>query len=214
MSKTYKEQLSEHVEGIFKSYASPGLHICDIATGGGKSYTIGKLTCEFYPKEFDRIIILCVQNKLVDSMNREIDRFINGGHSQISPIDKMVIENNPEVIIKAVNNGSFQRLLDRICYHIGEQEHKGYKVKNLQYSFNAVRNIFNGLSSLVKTLDDNGNNEFLQGKIDESEAVLRKNVRRFFDLFRKHLEDTKQLKRLHLKLCSPASQSWKKHIRK
>lgn len=122
---TYKEQLSKHVEGIFKSYTEPGLHICDIATGGGKSYTIGKLTCEYYPNEFDRIIILCVQNKLVDSMNREIDRFINGGNSQISPINKMVIENNPEVIIKAVNNSSFQRLLDRICYHIGEQKQKG-----------------------------------------------------------------------------------------
>ena len=55
----YKEQLSRHVEGIFKGYTKPGLHICDIATGGGKSYTIGKLTCEYYPNEFDRIIILC-----------------------------------------------------------------------------------------------------------------------------------------------------------
>ena len=195
---TYKEQLSKHVEGIFKSYTEPGLHICDIATGGGKSYTIGKLTCEYYPNEFDRIIILCVQNKLVDSMNREIDRFINGGNSQISPINKMVIENNPEVIIKAVNNSSFQRLLDRICYHIGEQKQKGYKVKDLQYAYNAVKKTFEGLSSLVKTLDDNGKNEFLQGKIDEGEAVLRKTVRRFFDLFRKHLENTKQLKKATL----------------
>ena len=55
---TYKEQLSKHVEGIFKGYTEPGLHICDIATGGGKSYTIGKLTCEYYPNVFDRIIIL------------------------------------------------------------------------------------------------------------------------------------------------------------
>ena len=120
MTETYKEQLSKHVEGIFKNYTTPGLHICDIATGGGKSYTIGKLTCEYYPNEFDRIIILCVQNKLVDSMNREIDRFINGEKSIISSGDKMVIENNPEVVIKAVNSGSFQRLLDRMFYHIGE----------------------------------------------------------------------------------------------
>lgn len=47
--ETYKEELSKHVEGIFKKYVKPGLHICDIATGGGKSYTIGKLTCEYYP---------------------------------------------------------------------------------------------------------------------------------------------------------------------
>ena len=36
MAKSYKEQLSEHVEAIFKEHVSPGLHICDIATGGGK----------------------------------------------------------------------------------------------------------------------------------------------------------------------------------
>ena len=50
MDITYKEQLSRHVENIFKGYSTPGLHICDIATGGGKSYTIGKLTCEYYPE--------------------------------------------------------------------------------------------------------------------------------------------------------------------
>lgn len=59
--KTDKEKLSEYVEEIFKRYTSSGLHICDIATGGGKSYTISKLTCEYYPKEFNRIVILCVQ---------------------------------------------------------------------------------------------------------------------------------------------------------
>lgn len=63
--ETYKEELSKHVEGIFKKYVKPGLHICDIATGGGKSYTIGKLTCEYYPKHFDRIVILCVQNNII-----------------------------------------------------------------------------------------------------------------------------------------------------
>ena len=77
MSKNYKELLSKHVEDIFKEYITPGLHLCDIATGGGKSYTIGKLTCEYYPQYFDRIIILCVQNKLVSGMYKEIEKFIS-----------------------------------------------------------------------------------------------------------------------------------------
>ena len=72
-----KEELSSHVENIFKQYVHPGLYICDLATGGGKSYTIGKLTCELYPKHFERIIILCVQNKLIEGMNREIEKFID-----------------------------------------------------------------------------------------------------------------------------------------
>ena len=51
MNITYKEQLSKHVENIFMGYSKHGLHICDIATGGGKSYTIGKLTCQYYPEK-------------------------------------------------------------------------------------------------------------------------------------------------------------------
>lgn len=194
MAETYKEKLSEHVESIFKGYATTGLHICDIATGGGKSYTIGKLTCEFYPEKFDRIIILCVQNKLVDSMNREIDRFINGANSLISPTDKLVIENNQEVITKAVKSGAFQRLLDRMNYHVGEQWQKGTKTNTLQYTLSGVKKAYEGLSSLIKSLEANGRNEFIESKIDEGEANLRKTVRRFFDVFRKHLENTKQLK--------------------
>ena len=49
-------------------YSMPGLHICDIATGGGKSYTIGKLTCEYYPEKFDRIIAVLYFIDLVISL--------------------------------------------------------------------------------------------------------------------------------------------------
>ena len=61
MTISYKEQLSRHVEGIFKEYTTPGIHICDIATGGGASYTIGRLTCEYYPLFFDGIVIVCIR---------------------------------------------------------------------------------------------------------------------------------------------------------
>jgi superfamily II DNA or RNA helicase len=94
MNNNYKEELSLHVEKIFKQYSNPGLYICDIATGGGKSYTIGKLTCEYYLQHFDRVIILCVQKKLIDGMNREVNKFINSPESLIKPEEKLVIENN------------------------------------------------------------------------------------------------------------------------
>ena len=113
-----KEALSEHVENIFKQYVSPGLYICDLATGGGKSFTIGKLTCEYYPKYFERIIILCVQNKLIEGMNREIDKFIDLPDG-LKQSEKLVIENNAEVILKAVKNGNLQALLDQMEYQIG-----------------------------------------------------------------------------------------------
>ena len=198
MIETYKEKLSEHVEKIFKGYAAPGLHICDIATGGGKSYTIGKLTCEYYPERFDRIIILCVQNKLVDGMNREIERFINTESSLISPSDKMVIENNPEVITKAIRNGSFQKLLDEMYYRLGEQKKDYGKVNELQYNYGYVKSTFEGLSGLLKTYDTNGKNDYILNQINEGEANLRRAVRIFFDSFKKHLEKTQQLKKVSL----------------
>ncbi len=202
--KTYKEQLSKHVENIFRNYATPGLHICDIATGGGKSYTIGKLTCEYYPKHFDRIIILCVQNKLVESMNKEIDRFIENESSLISPSDKLVIENNTEVIKKAFKNGSFQKLLDEMHYQLGEQKRKYGKLNELQYNYSHVRSTYEGLSGIQKNYDANGNNDYIQKQFDEGEANLRRYVRKFFDAFKKHLENTKQPKKVSLESRFPS----------
>ena len=194
MSENYKKHLSEHVERIFKQYTSPGIHICDIATGGGKSYTIGKLTCEYYPQHFDKIIILCVQNKLVTGMDKEIERFISTPESKLKPKDKLVIENNPEVIMKAIKNASFVSLLEDMDFMINEQNKQETKITDLRYSYHKVKKIYEGLAGLVSTYESNNNNEYLRQQIDESEANLRKAVRAFFETFKKHLEHTKQKK--------------------
>jgi len=190
----YKTRLSHHVEKIFKTYITPGLHICDIATGGGKSYTIGNLTCNYYPQHFDRIIILCVQKKLVDGMNREIDRSINSKNSLIKPSDKLVIENNSEVITKAIKENLFKDLLEEIELRIDEQS--GYGNKNLKYLYNRIKKTHDGLSGLLTTLESN-NNEYLKNQINEGEASLRKLVRDFFETYRKHLQRTGQKKKIH-----------------
>ena len=198
MSIGNKEQLSEHVENIFKSYSAPGLHICDIATGGGKSYTIGKLTCLYYPQYFDKIIILCVQTKLVKGMNEEIEGFIHKQDSLVKPAEKMVIENNVDVIKNAVREKYFDALLDEIQHAIGEQKRLGNKVNELQYGFNKTKKIFDGLSGLIKT-QDSSNNDYLNGEIEKSETSLRNSVRSFFDTYKRHLERTKQKKQVTVK---------------
>lgn len=148
-----KQELSSHVENIFKLYVHPGLYICDLATGGGKSYTIGKLTCEFYPKHFERIIILCVQNKLIEGMNREIEKFIDqeGG---LKSDEKLVIENNLEVILKAVKSSSLQELLDQMEYQIGEQKRKKLVVTVLESKRLQVEKYARSIRALVKILED------------------------------------------------------------
>lgn len=180
---SYKEKLSEHVESIFKKYASPGLHICDIATGGGKSYTIGKLTCEYYPQHFDRIVILCVQNKLVEGMNREINRFIDSSSSLIKADQKLVIENNAEVIKKAIETDSFRRLIDQIEHRIGEMEIDG-KDNELRYACNRIKKTYEGVKNLINT-QGNNNNDFIQSQIIEGETKLRRDVRNFFETYKK-----------------------------
>ena len=149
MTESYKEQLSNHVENIFKKYITSGLHICDIATGGGKSYTIGKLTCQFYPKHFDRIIILCVQTKLVDAMDSEVNKFISKKDSEIKPDAKLVVKNNEEVISQAISSKSFDKLLEDIEYRIGRIESKGVNVKDLHSKCNSIKKIYYILSELT-----------------------------------------------------------------
>ena len=193
MTQNYKEELSQHVENIFKQYITPGVHICDLATGGGKSYTIGKLTCEYYPEHFDRIIILCVQNKLVSAMNQEIEKFISSPQSKIKPNDKLVVENNSEVIKKAINDSSFSSLLEDINKQIDELKGDAGSLSILKYSYNWIKKTYDGLIGLIKIADSN-NNEYINQQIDEGEANLRKAVRIFFDNYTNYVEKSKKIK--------------------
>ncbi len=186
MKEGYKERLSEHVENIFKGFTTSGVHICDIATGGGKSYTIGKLTCQYYPKHFDRIIILCVQNKLVEGMNREIEKFL--ANSLIKPKDIIIVENNPEVITKAVKNKSFINLLEEIDDQVRLLEQKGLNSNDLRYSYNRVKKIYDGVSALVTTYENSLNNDFIHQQIEEAERNLRWCIRHFFEEYSIHIE--------------------------
>lgn len=189
-----KQLLSEHVEGIFKKYTQPGLHICDLATGGGKSYTIGKLTCEYYPNFFDRIIILCVQNKLIDGMSREIDKFIDK-EGALKSSDKIIIKRHYEVIREAVEKGYLKALMEDIEHNIDEQKRKGYACKDIFSKYNLARKSSNSVESLVKMLsDDKRDNIYFNEEIPQKESQLRDNIKNFFKAYRKHLQRTKQVK--------------------
>lgn len=190
-----KTELSAHVEEIFKQYVHPGLYICDLATGGGKSYTIGKLTCEYYPKHFERIIILCVQNKLIEGMNREIEKFVNlpGG---LKLGEKLVIENNTEVILKAVRSGSLQELLDEMGFQIEQQRKKKVSVAVLENRWSRIEKLVRSMEALVGILKDDSENTSLLEQIQAEESRLRYAVRDFFANYKKHLLFTRQLKKV------------------
>lgn len=196
MKTSYKEQLSEHVEKIFKGYTESGLHICDIATGGGKSYTIGKLTCEYYPQYFDRIIILCVQTKLVDSMKKEIDKFLNKERSHIKDDDVLIVQNNREVIKAAFENKTLDSLIEEIAHVNGEEENKENKELWQKYgSIKKNREALWGLFEVSKTTPI----ENLQKTIEEYEANLRKSISQYFNAFKHHIKQTEHIKDVKLK---------------
>ena len=196
--KDKKQELSAHVEEIFKHYVHPGLYICDLATGGGKSYTIGKLTCEYYPKHFERIIILCVQNKLIEGMNREIEKFIDQpGCLKLS--EKLVIENNTEVILKAVRSGSLQELLDEMGYQIEQQRKKKVSVAVLENRLAQVEKLAKCMNALVAILQDDSENASLLEQIQAEESRQRYAVRDFFANYKKHLLITGEVKKVGVK---------------
>lgn len=196
--KDKKQELSAHVEKIFKQYVHPGLYICDLATGGGKSYTIGKLTCEYYPKHFERIIILCVQNKLMEGMNREIEKFIDQPGC-LKQSEKLVIENNTEVILKAVRSGSLHDLLDEMGYQIDQQRKKKVSVAVLKNRLAQVEKLSKCINALVAILQDDSENASLLEQIQAEESRLRYAVRDFFANYKKHLLITGEVKKVGVK---------------
>jgi len=179
---TPKEQLSQHVENIFKRYSEPGLHVCDLATGGGKSYTIGKLTCEYYSGIFDRIVILCVQNKLVEGMDREIKRFINEKESKIRPEDTLIIKSNIETFCRAAKDDKLKVLLDQMrnanqCIENETQKKDVQLIKK----YKAIKVIYDGLLELINTEKQT---DYIKEQINEAEWELRKKVKEYFALIK------------------------------
>lgn len=182
--KGKKEELSEYVEGIFKSYATPGLHVCDLATGGGKSYTIAKLACEYYTKHFDRIIILCVQTKLVDGMSNELYRFTDKKGS-VRKSDVMVVRRNDEVTKEAIENGSLENLLVSIN-HEGKRE----GIKGMSTWYNDTRTTYSCLKNLFGIKNSGYTNDIISTDIAKAESSLRNNIKSFFKSYKAHLERT------------------------
>lgn len=183
MTKGTKKQLSQHVESIFKGYVTPGLHVCDLATGGGKSYTISKLTCKYYPEYFDRIIILCVQNKLVNGIWDEINKCLSTGNGKINPKDVLVVENNLEVAQKAVTSGAFELL-------IHQMENLSEKFDGLDPSLKAARDEYNIFKSIIQAKSTA--NDYLEKQLNDSEFKLRSAVRQFFRTYKALLDKQKK----------------------
>lgn len=79
-------------------------------------------------------------------MNREIEQFVNTKHSLIKSTDILIIEKNADVIKKAIENGSFQELIDQLEYNIGALPNNN--VRDLTYGCNRIKRHLKELRTL------------------------------------------------------------------
>lgn len=155
----YSKQLSEHVETIFKKYKEHGLHVCDLATGGGKSHAIANLTCSYYPNHFERIVILCVQTKLVDGMVDEINRAlaetINKRENLLSEDDILVVKKNAVIIQEALEGedllGELIDEMENKTNKLDKDSENNYK-QRLNKIIEDIRQTARGLKAIIQVI--------------------------------------------------------------
>ena len=194
---SYKDMLSQHVENIFKKYTEPGLHVCDLATGGGKSHAIAKLTCQYYHEHFKRIVILCVQNKLVDGMVKEInDRLADSrtslsGNKALEAKDILIVKSNIDVIVDAVKGGHLKTLLDEMKSKMREMENNEHshamRLKNVFESIETLAEMVDFAAQPVIRFGEKASDAYKKD-LEEKERKLRSEIRRFFNTYKKCVE--------------------------
>ena len=81
-------------------------------------------------------------------MNREIDRFIDLPDSLIKNDQKLVVENNAEVIKKAIDTDSFRRFIDQIDHRIDEMKTEGSN-NELRYACSKIKKTYDGVKNLI-----------------------------------------------------------------
>jgi hypothetical protein len=187
-----KEKLNECVIGEFKGFITPGLHVCDLTTGGGKSHAISQLSTSYYLDHFDRVVILCVQNKLVDGMLKEIKDALNEKGCKITLDDLLVVRSNTEVARNAIVSRSFDSLLEEMDHAVSRMQKENARDKTafegqanriilLQKSIEKLRIKCHTLQLLLPKSDTV--NDYEAKEFETVEEEIRKLFRNFFSLF-------------------------------
>lgn len=189
------KKLSAHVEGIFKSFIAPGLHICDLATGGGKSYTLAKLSCEYYPKYFDRICILVPQKKMAKGMLDELGKVVSSPNSMITSNDILEVESHRDNVLRCLRDNTSP--LDNLVNEINGviiKAGKTYNVKKLESRSRKISKVVSRLKLLKEISLASKNSTDFENDLRENESYLRLECRTFFREYAMFLRKTKQYK--------------------
>ena len=175
MAKTNdpKIELSELLETEFKRYTENKVYISNFATGGGKSYNIAKLTCTYYPKHFEQVVILCVQKKLIRNMKNELDKFLGEPDSLVKKEDVLIVESNADVLKNALASQSLYSLYEELKDYVGENcSHSKQRILN-----ELRANIKNAEYRLLsKDKEESQDNLSESNDFSELESKIRKGI--------------------------------------
>lgn len=158
-----KEELSKLTEKLFREIQEPGLYVMPLATGGGKSYTIGKLACCYYPQFFRRIVILTIQKKLSMEMQAQLEQSLKLPESLITSSDVLMLNDNLSTLTEAISNGSMVQLINECRKWIEKLKKIKRSLKGnqsdddnaAQDTFNRLESDIDKLQSLFKKVKDN-----------------------------------------------------------
>lgn len=111
--ESYKTLISTLIQETFASFVEPGLHVCELPTGIGKTYALAVALQRHYLEKFDHIIVLCPQVKHIWNLYDEIERLHELNATDFTyKDDLLVIENNTDSFRKVLNDDESSNHLD------------------------------------------------------------------------------------------------------
>ena len=175
----------QYVENLFKTFIKNGLILCDLPTGSGKSRSFCKLSCNYYFNYYDRIIIFCVQKKLVDSLYQDLLEFSTLKDSLIKQQDIVVVHNNTTMLKQALDNQSLADFMCELKDHLLALKANKAKVnlkpiatEKLLKRYRKLQESFDDLRTFIKKYDINDQN--IKKLFDDKQNNFKKQLKDFF----------------------------------
>ena len=164
-----------------KTFIKNGLILCDLPTGSGKSRSFCKLSCNYYFNYYDRIIIFCVQKKLVDSLYQDLLEFSALKDSLIKQQDIVVVHNNTTMLKQALDNQSLADFMCELKDHLLALKANKAKVnlkiiatEKLLKRYRKLQESFDDLRTFIKKYDINDQN--IKKLFDDKQNNFKKHM--------------------------------------
>lgn len=137
--ESYKTLISTLIQETFASFVEPGLHVCELPTGIGKTHALAVAIQRHYLEKFDRIIVLCPQIKHIRNLNDEIKKLHKSNATDFTYIDDLlVVENNTDSFRKVLSSDESSNHLEKF---FESMRSKGIGTEQMEEHLKALREL-------------------------------------------------------------------------